>query len=42
LNYDTNAKVNPLRTAGDIEALLAALNDGTIDAIATDQAPASQ
>ncbi|MSP78188.1 MAG: dihydroorotase [Dehalococcoidia bacterium] len=38
--YDTNAKVNPpLRTARDIEALVAALKDGTLDAIATDHAP---
>jgi len=40
LAYDTNAKVNPpLRTAADIDALIAGLNDGTIDAIATDHAP---
>jgi len=40
LAYDTNAKVNPpLRTASDIEALILGLNDGTIDAIATDHAP---
>jgi dihydroorotase len=40
LAYDTNAKVNPpLRTATDIDALVAGLNDGTIDAIATDHAP---
>jgi dihydroorotase len=38
--YDTNAKVNPpLRTAEDIEALIAGLKDGTLDAIATDHAP---
>ena len=38
--YDTNAKVNPpLRTAQDIDALIAGLKDGTIDAIATDHAP---
>jgi len=37
---DTYAKVNPpLRTEADIEALLVALSDGTIDAIATDHAP---
>jgi len=36
----TNAKVNPpLRTAGDVEALIKALNDGTTDIIATDHAP---
>lgn len=40
LAYDTNAKVNPpLRTPSDIEALIAGLNDGTMDAIATDHAP---
>lgn len=38
--YDTNFKMNPpLRTATDIEAILVALADGTIDAIATDHAP---
>ncbi len=38
--YDTNAKVNPpLRTARDVEALIAALKEGVIDAIATDHAP---
>ncbi|MSQ11124.1 MAG: dihydroorotase [Dehalococcoidia bacterium] len=38
--YDTACKVNPpLRTAPDTEALVAALRDGTIDAIATDHAP---
>ena len=37
---DTNAKVNPpLRTANDVEALIEALNEGVIDAIATDHAP---
>lgn len=40
LGYNTMAKVNPpLRTAKDIEALIEGLNDGTIDAIATDHAP---
>ena len=40
--YNTAAKVNPpLRTEKDIEALIAALNDGTIDVIATDHAPHS-
>jgi len=40
LAYDTNAKVNPpLRTAEDIQALVQGINDGTIDAIATDHAP---
>lgn len=38
--YDTNAKINPpLRTEADRRALLAALDDGIIDAIATDHAP---
>lgn len=38
--YDTNYKMNPpLRTEEDRQALVDALNDGTIDAIATDHAP---
>ncbi|MGD9764656.1 MAG: dihydroorotase [Candidatus Binatia bacterium] len=38
--YDTNAKMNPpLRLASDVEAVIAGLRDGTIDAIATDHAP---
>ena len=38
--YSTNAKMAPpLRTRADVEALRAALADGTIDAIATDHAP---
>jgi len=38
--YDTNFKMNPpLRTGGDRAALLKGLEDGTIDAIATDHAP---
>jgi len=38
--YDTAAKVNPpLRTRSDQQALLAALEDGTIDVLATDHAP---
>jgi dihydroorotase len=38
--YDTNTKVNPpLRSKEDVEALKAALADGTIDAIGTDHAP---
>jgi dihydroorotase len=38
--YDTNYKMNPpLRSASDREAILVALADGTIDAIATDHAP---
>lgn len=39
-DYDTNCKMNPpLRSAADLAALLAALADGTVDAIATDHAP---
>ncbi|MDW7672911.1 MAG: dihydroorotase [Bacillota bacterium] len=39
-NYDTNTKVNPpLRLKEDIDALIAGLVDGTVDAIATDHAP---
>ena len=39
-DYDTNYKMNPpLRSAADREALIEALADGTIDAIATDHAP---
>ena len=42
LNYNTNAKINPpLRTKDDVEAIIAGLKDGTIDAIATDHAPHS-
>jgi dihydroorotase len=38
--YDASVKMNPpLREAADREALLAALADGTVDAIATDHAP---
>jgi dihydroorotase len=38
--YDTNFKMNPpLRAATDREAILVALADGTVDAIATDHAP---
>ena len=38
--YDPTFKVNPpLRTKVDVEALRAALADGTIDAVATDHAP---
>lgn len=41
--YDSNAKVNPpLRTRADVEAVVAGLNDGAIDFIATDHAPHSQ
>jgi len=38
--YDTSTKVNPpLRTQDDVDALIEALADGTIDLIATDHAP---
>jgi dihydroorotase len=38
--YDTNAKMNPpLRQQEDVAALIAALRDGSIDAIASDHAP---
>ncbi len=38
--YNTNAKMNPpLRTQDDVDAVRAALADGTADAIATDHAP---
>ena len=38
--YDTNFKMNPpLRSSTDREAILVALADGTVDAIATDHAP---
>jgi dihydroorotase len=40
--YDTACKVNPpLREAQDVQALRAALADGTIDSIVTDHAPHS-
>ncbi len=39
-NYDTNTKIYPpLRSESDVEAILEALNDNTIDAIATDHNP---
>ncbi|HKD04055.1 MAG TPA: dihydroorotase [Terriglobales bacterium] len=39
-DYNTNFKMNPpLRSAADREAILVALADGTVDAIATDHAP---
>jgi dihydroorotase len=42
-SYDTNTKVNPpLRSRQDVDALIAGLVDGTIDAIATDHAPHTQ
>jgi dihydroorotase len=38
--YDTNAKMKPpLRSQADVDAILGALRDGTIDAIASDHAP---
>jgi dihydroorotase len=41
--YDPVFKVNPpLRTADDVDAVVAGLRDGTIDCIATDHAPHSQ
>src|ERR1700726_557136 len=40
LDYDSNYKMNPpLRSVSDLEAILVALADGTVDAIATDHAP---
>ncbi len=40
VGFETNTKMNPpLRTAEDREALIEAVIDGTIDAIATDHAP---
>lgn len=40
LKYGTGAKMNPpLRSAADLEALLAGIADGTVDALATDHAP---
>ena len=39
-DYDTNAKMKPpLRSRADIDACIAGVQDGTIDAIATDHAP---
>jgi len=39
-SYDTNTKMNPpLRNEGDRQAVVAGLQDGTIDCIATDHAP---
>ena len=38
--YNTDAKMNtPLRTEKDVQAIKAALKDGTVDAISTDHAP---
>ncbi len=40
--FDTNLKMNPpLRSQTDVEAVIAGLQDGTIDCIATDHAPHS-
>jgi dihydroorotase len=42
IGYDTNTKMNPpLRSEADRKAIMAALADGTLDAIATDHAPHS-
>ena len=42
LTKGTMARVNPpLRTRGDVDAIIEGLKDGTIDAIATDHAPHS-
>lgn len=39
-SYDTNTKMNPpLRTSEDVEAVLEAIADGTIDVVASDHAP---
>ncbi len=39
-DYDSNYKMKPpLRTASDVEAIVVALSDGSVDAIATDHAP---
>jgi len=39
-DYDTRFKMNPpLRSSADVEALIAGIVDGTVDAIATDHAP---
>lgn len=38
--FDTHCKMNPpLRSAADLESIIVALADGTVDAIATDHAP---
>lgn len=39
-NYDPNWKTDPpLRSEGDVEAVLQAIYDGTVDAVATDHSP---
>lgn len=39
-DYDTNTKMSPpLRSQGHLDAIIAGLRDGTVDAIATDHAP---
>jgi dihydroorotase len=39
-NFDTNCKMNPpLRSAGDVEALLEGIADGTLSILASDHAP---
>jgi dihydroorotase len=39
-DYDSHFKMNPpLRSPADLEAIMVAIEDGTIDAIATDHAP---
>jgi len=41
-SFDPNLRVNPpLRSANDVAAVIAGLQDGTIDAIASDHAPHS-
>ena len=40
VKYDTNLKMNPpLREQADMQAMLAGIEDGTVDVIATDHAP---
>jgi dihydroorotase len=42
-SYDTAAKMNPpLRSQADVEAIIIGMQDGTIDAIASDHAPHSE
>ena len=42
VSYDTNMKMNPpLRAASDRDEMLKGIVDGSVDAIATDHAPAS-